>query len=105
MTKNYYTDYVQHMIRFYSRTNGERPTEFRTDVDETNWETIDMVIHNPDASVTQKVIDIGMAISADFGFVKDKVATYCAKTGETEDTVWQALRDFERRVAQVRGLA
>ena len=43
MSKTYYSDYVRHALRFYSRNCATKPF-FKTKVDRENWVSCDKVI-------------------------------------------------------------
>lgn len=102
--KNYYTAYVQHMIAFYNKTRGIRPKSFYSNVDKMNWEAVDTAIRNESKALSQTEITIAMAISKSYGWVKDKIDAYSNANNIPQDAIWSAVRAFEKRIAQLRGL-
>ena len=99
-TRCYYTEYVNHMIRFYLtcpeslRTDGKR----RSDIE--NWIAVQGVFHAlPDAD-REKVIAV---YNTHFNLPK-AVDMYCKSTGMPEHDVWVLLTKTAAQIARRRGL-
>lgn len=101
-TRCYYTDYVNHMIRFYLSTPDGinlRAREYSS-ASIANWTSVQMVFHKMDPADAAMVRDV-------FGcghFLPKAVETYCEKTGTDVDTVWKVLTKVSAKIARVRGL-
>lgn len=99
-TRCYYTEYVNHMVRFYLtcpdalRMEGKR----RADVD--NWVAVQTVLHMLTPQDRVRVIDI---YKTHFNLPK-AVDQYCAETGADKTAMWILLTKVASRIARVRGL-
>ena len=105
-TKCYYTDYVNHMIRFYLSTPDGINLMQReyTNASITNWSAVQMVFHRLDpieADLIRKVFDCGH-------YLPKAVDDYCKKNGinpdEGRDDIWKVLTRVNAKIARVRGL-
>ena len=99
-TKCYYTDYVNHMIRFYLscpetlKTDGKR----RSDVE--NWIAVQGVLHNmpePDRVRLEEVY------KTHYNLPK-AVEMYCLKTGAEKNEIWVLITKTAALIARRRGL-
>lgn len=101
-TKCYYTDYVNHMIRFYLSTPDGinlRAREYSS-ASIANWSAVQMVFHRLGADDSTLVREV-------FGcdhYLPKAVDIYCQKTGANVDDVWKVLTRVNAKIARVRGL-
>ena len=105
-TRCYYTDYVNHMIRFYLSTPGGLDLQKRdySASSIANWSAVQMVFNRMGADDKKLVIDV-------FGcghYLPKAVDDYCKKHGidtdEGKDDVWKVLSRINAKIARVRGL-
>lgn len=101
-TKCYYTDYVNHMIRFYLSTpNGLDLLKRKyTAASVENWTAVQLVFNRmpePDAELIRNVFGCGH-------YLPKAVDDYCTKTGADTDAVWKVLTRVNAKIARVRGL-
>ena len=101
-TKTYYTDYVNHMIRFYLSTPDGidlRNREY-TSVSIANWSAVQMVFHKTDP------LDIALvrAVFACGYYLPKAVDDYCQQNNMNPDEVWKVLNRVNAKIARVRGL-
>jgi len=99
-TRCYYTDYVNHMIRFYLscpesvQTTGKR----RSDIE--NWIAVQGVLHGLTVDNREKVVKIyGMHHN-----LPKAVDMYCQGTGADYYQTWQLLTKVSALIARRRGL-
>lgn len=101
-TRCYYTDYVNHMIRFYLSTPEGLDMNKRqyTTSSIANWSAVQLVFHRMDtdeAEMVKKVFGCGH-------YLPKAVDEYCSKTGADKDDVWRVLTRVNAKIARVRGL-
>ena len=98
----YYTDYVNHMIRFYLSTPNGLDLQKRdyTSASVANWSAVQMVFHRMGADEAELVKGV-------FGcghYLPKAVDAYCEKTGADAEEVWRVLTRINAKIARVRGL-
>lgn len=101
-TKCYYTDYVNHMIRFYLSTPTGLDLLKRkyTAASVENWTAVQLVISRmpeQDADTIRGVFGCGH-------YLPKAVDDYCQQTGANVDDVWRVLTKVNAKIARVRGL-
>ena len=105
-TRCYYTDYVNHMIRFYLSTPGGLDLQKRdySASSIANWSAVQMVFNRMGADDKKLVIDV-------FGcghYLPKAVDVYCDKNGidtdEGKDNVYRVMTRVFAKIARVRGL-
>lgn len=96
MSKKYYTDYVRHALRFYTR-NCDKPI-FRTDVDKANWIACDRVVRKYSDDLAKLLI----SIYSGYDTLADEVYKASKKFGVNQDVIWDDMKEFERRIAKAR---
>ena len=105
-TKTYYTDYVNHAIRFYLSTPGGIDFCKRnyTDASVNNWLAVQLVFRKMD----EKDIDMVKAVFKCGHYLPKAVDEYCKQNGlgteEEKDKVWMVLSKVNAKIARVRGL-
>ena len=95
MNKPFYSDYVRHAMRFYSR--NQTPT-FKSDVDRQNWIACNKAIQ--DYSDRDK--DILVAVYGGYDTLPDNVYEMANKYHINQNIIWDMLKEFERKVAKKR---
>ena len=98
MSRTYYTDYVRHALRFYTRHNTQ--PSFKSDVDKSNWLSCQSVFKK----YSKKDVDILMSIYSGYDTLADEVYNACKKHNIEQNQVWDMMKDVERKIARKRGL-
>ena len=98
MSKMFYTDYVRHAMRFYSRHLNR--THFRNEVDKLNWSACHRVIE----SYSNLERDILVYVYGEFDTMGDNVYAMAQKYSLDQNNIWNLMDVFERAVAKERGL-
>lgn len=95
--KTFYSEYVQHCMRFYARFPQPK---FRTDVDEKNWNACDQAIKD----FTNKEQYILMSVYQGTETLPDNVYNLSTSQDIKQDTIWKLVNQLERKIAKRRGL-
>ena len=98
MSKPYYTDYVRHALRFYSR--HENSADFKTDVDKKNWIACANAVKEWDGEQLQCLL----SVYSGYDTLPDEVYKASIKYNIKQSQVWDMMKDLEHRVAANRGL-
>lgn len=98
MNRPFYSDYVRHALRFYSR-NLLR-TSFKSEVDRTNWMACESVIR--EHSIKER--DILVMVYGGYDTLSDNVYETAKKYGINQNIIWDMMKDVEREIARKRGL-
>lgn len=93
-----YTSYVRHCMRFYSRYS--HPTEFYTPIHEANWQACHRAIQNY-STVDKNILKY---VYGERDTLGDNVYNASMRFTVRQDLIWELMREFERRVAEERGL-
>lgn len=95
--KAYYSDYVQHCMRFYARHPHPK---FHNEVEKQNWHVCDKVLKmfEPDEQ------EILIIIYHRSDTLADNIYTLSTERGLNQDTVWKLVAKLEKAVAKRRGL-
>ena len=98
MGKAFYTDYVRHALRFYTRNLD--PPRFMSNVSEDNWTCCHEVIK----SYSTKDRDILVAVYSGYDTLSDNVYEMAKKYDLNQGIIWDMMKEFERKIAIKRGL-
>ena len=98
MSRNHYSDYVRHALRFYTRNAAIN--RFRSEADENNWYACDMVITNLPHPWREIITDI----YSGYDTIADNVYTASQEYTIDQNLIWDMVRAIEREIAQKRGL-
>jgi hypothetical protein len=99
-TRCYYTDYVNHAIRFFLSTPEKLSMEGKRKADIDNWLAVQFVF-NKLPERTKEVITKVYSLNYR---VQEGVRLYCENTGENSTTVWTMVTKTAAAVAKARGL-
>lgn len=98
MSRTYYSEYVRHALRFYSR-NVEQP-KFKSDPDKWNWLSC--------YSVLKKYPDDKRAILqlvySGYDTLPDEVYNASKRYNIDQNIIWDLMKEVERKIAHRRGL-
>lgn len=95
--RTFYSEYVQHCMRFYSR---HRNPVFRGNADKLDWYSCDNALKN----FTDKERDLLLAVYREGDTVPDNVYNLSVALNINQDTIWKLVNELERKVAENRGL-
>ena len=98
MNRPYYSEYVRHALRFYTR-NLQRPT-FKTDVDKNNWCSCESVLK----SYSERDREILVAVYGGYDTLSDNVYETAKKFEINQNIIWDKMKEVERKIARKRGL-
>ena len=98
MNRPYYSDYVRHALRFYSR-NLSQP-RFRSEADKKNWFACQKAL----SGYSDRDKDILVAVYGGYDTLADNVHEVAKKHNLDQSIVWDMMKEFERKVAKRRGL-
>jgi uncharacterized membrane protein len=95
--KTFYSDYVNHCLRFYSRHSDP---EFRSEADKSNWNACKEALEE----FNDKDREILTTIFREGDTIPDNVYQMAKKLNTKQDGIWRLVSDLERKVAKKRGL-
>ena len=98
MNKPFYSEYVRHCMRFYSR-NINKP-RFNTEVDKDNW----YACHKAIERYSDRDRDILIRVYGMYDTLADNVYEVARLYCIDQNIIWDMIKDFERNVAKKRGL-
>lgn len=98
MNKPFYTDYVRHALRFYSRNLSQ--SQFKKDVDMNNW----LACHSAISNYSTRDKDILVYVYGSYDTLADNVYAMAKKYSINQNIIWDMMKEFERSVAAKRGL-
>lgn len=99
-TRCYYTDYVNHCIRFFLTTPETLHMEGKRKADVDNWLAVQDIFRKLSPEDKQILTEVYKAHYR----ISDGVRIYCQKTGADEHTVWILLTKTCAAIAKRRGL-
>lgn len=98
MNRPFYSEYVRHSMRFYSRNLNL--SSFKSEADKQNWCACDKVIKN----YSDKDRDILVAVYGGYDTLPDNVYEVAKKYSVNQSIIWDMMKEFERKIARERGL-
>jgi hypothetical protein len=99
-TRCYYTDYVNHAIRFYLSTPETLQVEGKRKADMENWMAVQSVFH----FLTDEQKQVLTQVYRLHHRLPEGVRMYCEKTGTDEKKVWILVTKVNSAIAKRRGL-
>lgn len=96
--RTFYSEYVTHCLRFYSRYS--KPNRFRTEADKKNWQACDNALKGFSDSDREMLI----TIYREGDTIPDNVYQMAKKLNIKQDNIWKLITELERKVAKRRGL-
>ena len=99
-TRCYYTDYVNHMIRFYLTTPESLKTDGKRKADIDNWIAVQCVWHKlgtDDKNILEQIYRSHFRVS-------EGVRNYCEKTAADPYKIWVLITKVSAAIAKRRGL-
>ncbi len=98
MSKPFYSEYVRHCMRFYSR-NTNRP-RFNTEVDKNNWYACSRAIEH----YSDRDKDILVRVYGMYDTLADNVYEVAKQYSIDQNIIWDMLKELEHSIAKKRGL-
>ena len=98
MNRPFYSEYVRHALRFYTR-NLSQP-HFRSEVDKNNW----FACANIFKGYSDRDRDILVAVYGGYDTLADNVYETAKKHSINQSVIWDMMKDAERKIAKRRGL-
>ena len=99
-TRCYYTDYVNHAIRFYLSTPDTLKMDGKRKADVDNWIAVQTVFHCLGTDARKTIEEIYRLHHR----VTEGVRMYCEKTGADENEIWVLITKTGAAIAKRRGL-
>lgn len=99
MSRPFYSDYVRHCLRFYSR-NAITCPNFKTEVDKANW----WCCHKALSKYPVKTKQILLSVYSGFDTLPDEVYNASKKWEIEQNEIWDLMKEVERAIAKRRGL-
>lgn len=97
MPRTFYSDYVNHCLRFYARY--PKPI-FYNEVDKNNWQACDKAL----TEFTEDDRKMLLGIYADGDTIADNVYKIATERNIKQDSIWKLLNNLEHKVAESRKL-
>lgn len=98
MNRPFYSEYVRHMLRFFTRNLSIK--DFKSDVDNDNWYACNEVFEQ----YSNRDKDIFTYVYGSFDTLADNVYNISLKYNLNQNIVWDMMKEFERKIAKRRGL-
>ena len=99
-TRCYYTDYVNHAIRFYLSTPDTLRMEGKRKADMENWIAVQAVFHVLKPEDKQVLTEVYRAHHR----LSEGVRIYCKNSGADEKKTWILITKISAAIAKRRGL-
>ena len=99
MSRCFYSEYVKHALRFYSR-NIDKPTRFRSNADKANWLSCYSAMKH--YSPVQQ--DMLISVYSGYDTLPDEVYNTSKRYKIDQSIIWDLMKEIERKVALIRGL-
>lgn len=97
MPRTFYTEYVNHCLRFYTRYTNPI---FTSDIDKQNW----LVCHEALKTLSNENKEIIFSIYRDRDTIPNNVYRVSKEKGIKRDDIWQMMISLEYDIAKRRGL-
>lgn len=98
MSKTYYSDYVKHALRFYTRNLDAK--SFRTDIDKDNWYSC----HNVVKTYSDMEQTIIFSVYSGYDTIGDEVYNASKEYNIRQNIIWDLMKDIEHKIAKKRKL-
>ncbi len=98
MNRPFYSEYVRHALRFYTRNLSLH--NFKSEVDKYNW----YACANTIKGYSDRDRDILVAVYSGYDTLADNVYETAKKYSMDQAIIWDLMKEFERKIARKRGL-
>lgn len=97
MSRVFYSDYVNHCMRFYAR--HDKP-KFHSEADKHNWAACDNALK----TFSDKERETLLTIYRSGDIIADNIYQLSRERGVSQDSIWKLVNELERKIAKRRGL-
>lgn len=97
MARAFYSQYVNHCLRFYARHSNPK---FHSESDKHNWAACDNALKDFSDSDREMLL----TIYREGDTIQDNIYQMAKSKGISQDTIWKLVNELERKVAKRRGL-
>lgn len=97
MARAFYSEYVNHCLRFYAR--HPKPN-FHSAADKNNWSACDNALKGFSDSDREMLL----TIYREGDTIPDNIYQMAKERGVKQDSIWKLVNELERKVAKRRGL-
>jgi hypothetical protein len=98
MNRPFYSEYVRHALRFYTR-NLQQP-HFKSEADKNNW----FACANTLKGYSDTERNILIEVYSGFDTLSDNVYETAKRHGVNQAIIWDMMKVVERKIAKRRGL-
>ena len=98
MSRPFYSEYVRHSLRFYTR-NLTKPT-FKSEADKNNWLSCYSVIK----SYPEDKKNILITVYSGYDTLPDEVYSIAKALHINQNLIWDLMKEVEHKIARRRGL-
>ena len=98
MNRPFYSEYVRHALRFYTRNLSLH--SFKSEADKSNW----FACANTFKGCSDRDRDILVAVYSGYDTLADNVYETAKKYDMDQAIIWDLMKDVERKIAKRRGL-
>lgn len=95
MKRTYYTNYVNHMLRLYFKTDGE---DLRTEIDQLNYNVVKLVIEKKPENIKELIKHIILGE----GNIPENINNM--EYFMDKELIWDIFRNITNEIATIRGL-
>lgn len=99
MSRPFYSEYVKHALRFYTRNCLSQPM-FKSEADKLNWLSCNSVLKKR----SDKELAILIRVYSGYDTLPDEVYNTSKEYKINQNIIWDLMKDVERAVARKRGL-
>lgn len=97
MARSFYSEYVNHCLRFYAR--HQKP-KFHSAADKNNWQACDNALKG----FTDSERELLLSIYREGDTIADNIYQVAKANDMKQDKIWKLVNELERKVAKRRGL-
>lgn len=97
--KPFYTEYVRHALRFYTRHCISQPV-FKSEADKLNWWSCYSVFKKR----SNQEVAILLRVYSGYDTLSDEVYNASKEYKIDQNIIWDLMKDVERAIARKRGL-
>ncbi len=98
MNRPFYSEYVRHCLRFYTR--NPQQSFFKSEVDKNNWYACVSALKG----YSDEDIAILTMVYGGYDTLADNVYETAKKYNVNQNVIWDLMKEVERKIARRRGL-
>lgn len=97
MSRSFYSEYVNHCMRFYAR---HPKAKFHSEVDKHNWTACEDALNTFSDSDREMLL----TIYREGDTIPDNIYQMAKSKSVSQDGIWKLVNELERKIAKRRGL-